>query len=377
MYWIKELEMPKIAKTDTNPKYWLAYNNFQHVKHSLIRNYLNGWLPMLGSWSGKILYFDTHAGRGVHRGGQAGSPLVALDCVLNHSRRKSVFGKCQINFFFIEIDENNCRVLQNNIDELGPLPKRVKTEVVEENCFDVLTEIIEYLNESGNNLAPAFVFVDPYGFKIPGGILRELMAFRRVELFINIMWRELSMGIAQGTKKGGMEKTLNSIFDSDGWKDLIDLDFNDQAEECINLFRDMIDAKWATKIHMLGKNGATRYMLLHLTNHDAGRDLMKDCVWKVIPEGGYSARVSDNPNQKYLITPTPDLRPLRKWVIDRLRNEPTRWQTLIDDLRPEVWRKVQLNQIIRELRKKKIIDGRDYQGQSKFFPSNNPILFLV
>jgi len=68
---------------DTNPKYWKEYTNLQHVKHSLIRNYLNGWFPMLGSWAGRILYFDTHAGRGKHKGGQKGSPLVALDCVLS------------------------------------------------------------------------------------------------------------------------------------------------------------------------------------------------------------------------------------------------------------------------------------------------------
>ena len=42
-------------------------------------------------------------------------------------------------------------------------------------------------------MAPAFLFVDPYGFKIPAQLLGDLMKAGRVELFINVMWRELDM----------------------------------------------------------------------------------------------------------------------------------------------------------------------------------------
>jgi len=65
---------------------------------------------------------------------------------------------------------------------------------------------------------------------------------------------------------------------------------------------------------MLGANNATRYMLLHLTNHDAGRDLMKDCMWKMSPVEGMTARIADNARQEFLITPEPDLEPLRQCV---------------------------------------------------------------
>ena len=42
-------------------------------------------------------------------------------------------------------------------------------------------------------MAPAFLFVDPCGFKIPAPLLGDLMKAGRVELFINVMWRELDM----------------------------------------------------------------------------------------------------------------------------------------------------------------------------------------
>ena len=79
-----------------------------------------------------------------------------------------------------------------------------------------------------------------------------------------------------------------------------------------------VGAKWHTYIRMLGDNKHTRYMLLHLTNHDDGRDLMKDAIWKVAPDGGYYARKSVDIAQQLLIEPEPDLAPLRDWVRHRL-----------------------------------------------------------
>jgi len=67
--------------TDNSPTYWDEYSNLQKVKHDLIREYLNGWFPKLGLWSGRIVYFDTHAGRGRHMSGQEGSPPGCLDDV--------------------------------------------------------------------------------------------------------------------------------------------------------------------------------------------------------------------------------------------------------------------------------------------------------
>jgi three-Cys-motif partner protein len=70
---------------DAHPEYWGDYTNLQYVKHKLIREYLNGWFPKLGLWSERINYFDTHAGRGKYRTGEAGSPVVAIDTLLRHN----------------------------------------------------------------------------------------------------------------------------------------------------------------------------------------------------------------------------------------------------------------------------------------------------
>jgi len=69
-------------------------------KHKVLREYLNGWLPILGSTNKRILFIDGFAGPGVYSEGQAGSPIVALKAVADHPAMRS--GRAEIQFLFIE-----------------------------------------------------------------------------------------------------------------------------------------------------------------------------------------------------------------------------------------------------------------------------------
>src|SRR5262249_36155796 len=118
--------------------------------------------------------------------------------------------------------------------------------------------------------------------------------------------------------------------------------------------------------------GRIRYFLLHLTKHDAGRDLMRECMWKACPDGGFYASKADNPRQRLLIQPEPNLRPLRDWLTERLSAAPRRWQDLTEDLREELWLGKHLNEVIREMRNSGDIEADEYA--KKFARSNNPRL---
>jgi three-Cys-motif partner protein len=357
---------------DTNPEYWAEYTNLQQVKHDLIRSYLGGWFAKLGFWAGRVVYLDTHAGRGAYATGHLGSPLVALDTLLSHRALGALLKKSEFRFLFIERDPENLEQLKKELAS-RKLPKGVYVDPHCADAFDVLDDIVKRTK----GLAPAFVFVDPYGFKVPGATLRAVLKAGRVELFVNVIWRELDMAIrmAQTGEKPGMAATLNEIFDGEEWKTAINADdIDERADQAVRLLAQKIGARWHTYIRMLGDNGRTRYVLLHLTNHDEGRDLMKDCVWKVAPDGGYYARKSVDPGQLLLITPTPDLTPFRDWVLERLKAQPRRWRDLQAELRPELWREPQLNEIVRALRAEGTIEGTDYEGL--FSAKANPLLRL-
>jgi three-Cys-motif partner protein len=264
--------------------------------------------------------------------------LVALKTLLEHRFRDELLRRSEVIFFYIERDESNLNSLRQEIQSLGVLPARIVIKTVASDCFAALSSLVSSLEEQKTRLAPAFLFVDPYGFKVPGKVLKDLMKFPRVELLVNVIWRELDMAISQGSK-AGMARTLDSVFDGNEWRErIVSPDFDERADQAVDLLREKFGARWATFIRMLGENRATRYFLLHLTNHDDGRDLMKDCIWKVCPAGGFYVRKSDNRAQQYLITPQPDLTPLHHWVLSKLAQSPRHWRELIEDLRPEIWR---------------------------------------
>lgn len=364
-----------MSVADTNPEYWCEYSNLQHVKHALIRNYLNGWFPkmVLGPRGcSRLLYIDTHAGRGKHLNGQLGSPLVALTTLLSHDVRTQLLEKSEVRFFFIERDAANVAALNREL-AAHILPSNVFAEAQHGDSFQIIEDEITAFEKDGKRLAPGFFFVDPYGFKLPGRLLRKLLSYPKVELFVNVIWRELDMAIQHGRAddESALIPTLNSVFDGEDWKKIDATDADARADQCADLFRKITGAKWGTHIRMLD-NGRIRYFLLHLTKSDAGRDLMKDCIWKACPAGGYYASKSDDPHQRFLIEPEPDLTPLRQWVKEKLTVSPKRWQALTEALREELWLEKHLNEVIREMRKEGDIEGDEFTG--KFAQSNNPRL---
>jgi three-Cys-motif partner protein len=353
-------------RSDPNPAYWEQYGPFQQVKHELIRCYLNGWYPKLGTWAGRVLYVDTHAGRGRYESGDPGSPVLALQTLLQHSYRDKLLTASEFNFLFIERDPANLAALEAELSQLKPFPARVNVETSEGDAFERLSAILNELRRDRAQMAPAFLFVDPYGFKIPAALLGDLMKAGRVELFINVMWRELDMLIQQRPAAGTPHaQTLDEIFGSGSWRtEVIGDGMDERLDRAIPLMARGIGAKWWTSaVRMVTGGQATRYVLLHLTNSDDGRDLMKECAWSVSPAGGFMVRRSDNPDQQFLIKPEPDLRPLRDWILNRLSLRPERWQDLHTAVRPEWWLPKHVNELVRELRNEGVISADSVPGR--------------
>ena len=168
---------------------------------------------------------------------------------------------------------------------------------------------------------------------------------------MNVIWRELDMAIRQKPAPGyGLAKTLDAIFAGDGWRRIDGVTVDERMQQAVELISKMVGAKWSTCIRMTSGGSAVRYLLLHLTNHDKGRDLMKECVWKVVPDGGFEVMQRHDPKQPLLITPTPDLEPLAEWLVERLTQRPHTRNELKAAIRSELWLPTHLTRIIRRLR---------------------------
>jgi hypothetical protein len=168
---------------------------------------------------------------------------------------------------------------------------------------------------------------------------------------------------------------LNLVFGGEEWRAIgNEPSIDARADHAVDLLRNLYGARWATSIRMLGDNGITRYVLAHFTNHEAGRDLMKDCMWAVCPDGGYYARRSDNPKQTMLIEAEPNLAALEGWLNDQLKQESLRWSSLSQRIRKELWRNVHLSEVIRKCRREGTIVASKFSG--RFSEKADPLLAL-
>jgi three-Cys-motif partner protein len=342
-----------VKRADPNPAYWDEYTPFQQVKHDLIHCYLNGWYPKLGFWAGRVLYVDTHAGRGKYQSGDLGSPLVALQTFLAHGSRDRLLSKSEFNFLFIERNRENVNSLQAEIAALGTLPARINVETSEGDAFEKLSAILKELQRDHARLAPAFLFVDPFGFKVPAKLLAELMSAGRVELFVNVMWRELDMLIHQQPDiSTASAQTLDDVFGSDLWRtEIVGTTPDERIEQAIRVLGIGIKARWTTPVvRMVTGGAATRYLLVHFTNSDDGRDLMKNCRWSLFPDGDFRVRKSTY-GQPTLFVPEADLEPVREWVLGKLRQKPMRWKELHEAVRSEDWLEKHVNEVVKQLKK--------------------------
>ncbi|MCK4830868.1 three-Cys-motif partner protein TcmP [bacterium] len=358
-----------------NQQYWNEYSNLQHTKHKIIHEYLNGWFPKLGLWAGKILYLDTHAGRGKHSTGEEGSPLVALRTLLEHRARDRILQKSEVNFVFIERNKENYKRLERELSIIEYPTSRIKIKIINSDSFKFLDNLYTQLEQLSGQLAPCFMFIDPYGFKMPCELLQQIMQHQRSELLVTIMWRELDMSIIKEPKGQGIIRTLNEVFGCKDWQNITSIHTSDmRAEAACGLLKEQIGAKWSTYIKMLDR-GRTRYLLLHLTNHDDGRDLFKNVLWNCCPEGGWFARKSDDPKQYRLFKPEPDLSGLHNWVVDILKSKDYTWNELAELVREEIWLPKHLWQIVRKLRNDGRMEATNFEG--RFSQKANPTLRLV
>jgi three-Cys-motif partner protein len=361
--------------SDAHPEYWEDYTDFQLIKHQLVKRYLEGWFPILSSWSGRILYIDTHAGRGGHVDGQEGSPVVALKALLDHRLKEKICSSCEVRFFFIEADPENARVLEARVNEMA-IPSAVKVQTIQNDCFRVLRTWLDSMSADRKHPAPAFVFIDPYGFTMPGTVLKELMAHPRVELFVNLMWREIDMHIQQGDVKPGCARNLSELFCGKDWiKEITGKDQQERAHQAAALLQRVVGAKWCTEFYMKHGPRAIRYILVHFSNHEQGRKVMKDSMWAVAPQNGYFMRKGSGEFDSLPLFEGPPSGVVESWVTQRLRKSPERWQVLLDETLGEFWREPHLNDVIRAMRAAKKLTATDFAG--KCTPSNNPLLTLA
>jgi three-Cys-motif partner protein len=282
-----------------------------------------------------------------------------------------ILKRCEVVFVFFEHDRGNLDCLHREIEALGELPDGVRVLSYCQDYEAELRRICEASRNSGRDLAPLFAFVDPYGFTLSMDTLNGLLSFTASELLINFMFRYVDMAI----QNPAQEENMDRLFGTSDWRTLQEIeDYEGRINATTLLFSQQLRAKFVTHMLMRGANKALKYVLFHASNHPAGREKMKDAMWKVAPEGSFAAYERDRPGQAVLFEADPDLTPLRDALWEDFIGQSVNMERLYDWLLGTPFRRPHLHSVLTDCRRNGMLSFSDY-GERFAFKRNPTVSF--
>lgn len=156
------------------------------AKHRLYKRYLDAWFPIFlqQDWVGRVTYVDAFAGPGEYLKGEEGSPVFALDRLLNHEARARMnLTRERVTLIFIEGDAARHRHLSELlVRRFGPLEDLPVNVVVKHGRAEVDT--LPLLTEVGAWGSPVLAVFDSWGNAVPWQHLQTIAANRSSEVIV-------------------------------------------------------------------------------------------------------------------------------------------------------------------------------------------------
>lgn len=257
------------------------------VKHRILRDWWNGWLPILASRHRRVIYLDAFAGPGVYSDGEPGSPIVALKAALDHVLRTRL-DRRECVFYYIEKRADRLARLRSEVEALRPrMPRTWSVESVQSTFEESLDAAISELEKAGATLAPTFAFVDPFGFKdIPMDLVSKILGYKWCDLLITFNARDIGRFAESPFHIDGIDRCLGG---SDWHKSLPET-LDERREFFLRTYekelRFRVPEAHVRSFEVAGPKG-TIYYLVGATKHRDGVRVMKRAMWKADPTGRY------------------------------------------------------------------------------------------
>ena len=273
------------------------------AKHEILRYYLGAWFPILASIHRRLLYVDGFAGPGEYKGGEDGSPIIALKVARDHAlKHKLTRSGMDLVFFFIEKDEERYQNLERKIAELKPqLPNAFRIEKYCASFEEVFGDVLIKIEEPNARLAPSFVFIDPFGpTGFPMSLISRLAQQRRSEVLITFNYQSLNEWFLQDSRK---HNYLDELYGSNVWRQALQIADPDQKESYLmEAYHKALESLgWKGRpFRMVNKQNQTQYYLFFATSHWEGMLAMKRAMWNAAPTGDFQYFDLIDPQQQRL-----------------------------------------------------------------------------
>lgn len=292
------------------------------AKHEILRRYLQAWAPILSQ--GKfphLVIVDGFAGPGRYSKGEEGSPIIAIKAVIGQPRPITA----KVDFHFIELDKRRAGHLATETAALK-LPSNVTTKIHAGRSFqDAFPEVWDsYAAKGGRSRPPTFVFIDPFGFKIPFSYVAKVLQAASCEVLITFMFEEINRFLSQGQQPDNFDE----LFGCREWREGINIKV---PAERLKFLHDLYQrqltqaagARFVRSFAMRNERNTMDYFLFFATNHELGLKKMKEAMWGVDKSGTYSFSDATDPNQSVLFTAEPDRQLLSRMIVDKFEGKET------------------------------------------------------
>ncbi|MDD3487685.1 MAG: three-Cys-motif partner protein TcmP [Candidatus Moranbacteria bacterium] len=263
------------------------YKDQTKMKHQVFNDYIDKWIKIVGKYH-KLNYIDGFGGIGAYKDKNGkiffGSPVLVAEAI------EKITSKLRRNVQIVVIDEK-----KENLDNIEKIFQHknisIKPLLINEDFDKAINDILDNVS----NLAPTFVFVDPFGFKIRMETLERIMKINQSEILLNFMFTRVNQFLSSSK----IEKTCNELFGCDDWKKCTALNGHEREACILEALRDRIK-KFSKYVYYYKFEFADKkksfYYLFHLADHYLGCSIMKSSFAKfnfgrVEYRGGRSAQL--------------------------------------------------------------------------------------
>lgn len=253
------------------------------AKHEILTRYLDAWFPILASWNMKVLYIDGFAGPGRYKGGEPGSPLLAI---ASAQKRQNLLRGSTVMFLFNESDPERHAELDAQLEKADEgLPDSFELHLANREFADLARELVD--NRGNRSFVPTFAFVDPFGWAgVPLDLIANLVRDQRSELFILFSYNSLNRWLTH-TKQ---QDNMRALFGCTDYLQAVGMSPTDRKEFLGGLYERQLKAvgkfEHISRFEMIEKNGRTSYFLYHCTRSLKGLEVMRSAMWKIDPLRG-------------------------------------------------------------------------------------------
>lgn len=284
----------------TKPKdtYW-AIDEHTLAKHRILREYLQAWLPIVGTRFPRVRLVDGFAGPGRYLNGEPGSPTIMLNALLGHASRTSI--TASVEYVFIEEREDRYEALCGELDALKPLPANVTVDP-RHGKFD--QHMPSVLPENERDRPPTFAFIDPFGWSdAPMRLNSSILGIDHCEALIYVPLPFIARFVSDQT----VEDSLMLLYGNDAWTAARGANPDARIGILRTSFEEsMLDHCSYVRAFDIQPDGNRGYTLFFGTRHLRGLEKMKEVLWNVDPAGGCLYTDATDPGQEVLFQPEPD-----------------------------------------------------------------------